>query len=114
MKEKITDEIRDIFAQSKNWLNLEVEYARLTIAEKGAILVSTMVIGAVCMLLGVAALSMFAFSLVEIFKFFLAPWLAFLCVGVLILIIVALIWVFRRALVLDPVCRLVTRLILDK
>ena len=34
MKEKLSDEIRDIIAQVKLWISCEAEYAKLTLAEK--------------------------------------------------------------------------------
>lgn len=34
MKTKITDEIKELLSQSVNWAKLEVEYFKLTAAEK--------------------------------------------------------------------------------
>ena len=50
MKEKLTDEIKDIFVQGRDWIKLEIEYAKLTVAEKFTLLLSAMIIGAICLL----------------------------------------------------------------
>lgn len=114
MKEKLTDELKSIAGQAKNWLGLEVEYAKFTIAEKGVLLMSAVALGMICLLLGVAALIMFAFALVEVFKLFLAPALAFASVGALVVAMLVAIYLLRKTLVINPICRLVTRIFLDK
>ncbi len=43
MKEKLTDERKELFTQGRDWVKLEVEYAKLTVAEKFTILASTMI-----------------------------------------------------------------------
>lgn len=114
MKEKLTDELKDIATQAKGWLGLEIEYAKLTVAEKGVVLMSSVALGAICLLLGVAALIMFAFALVEVFKLFLAPVFAYLSVGGLVLLMLIMIYIFRVDLVINPISRLVTRIFFDK
>ena len=44
MKAKITDEIKEIFSQGVNWAKLEIEYVKLTAAEKLIILMSVLII----------------------------------------------------------------------
>ena len=78
MKINLLEEIRSIFDQSKTWLRLELEYAKLTIAEKLTLLMSTLIIGFVCLLLGVVVLIMLAFSLAEAFRLIMDPALAYL------------------------------------
>ena len=78
MRLKIVDEIQNIFEQSKTWVSLEIEYAKLTLAEKMTMLLSTLIIGFICLLLGMVVLIMLAFCLVELFKAILCPALAYL------------------------------------
>ena len=68
MKEKLTDEIKDIFVQGRDWIKLEIEYAKLTVAEKFTLLLSAMIIGAICLLMGMVVLILLSFALVELFK----------------------------------------------
>lgn len=114
MKETLSEEIKDIFNQSKAWVSLEIEYAKLTVAEKLTILTSALVIGAVCLLLGIVVLIMLAFALVEVFKIFMPSGFAFLSVGGIICVLIILIYLFRKPILLDPIARLITRLFLEK
>ncbi len=82
MKAKITDEIKEIFSQGVNWAKLEIEYVKLTAAEKLIILMT--------------------------------PPLAYLSVGGIVLILLALVYLLRNQLVINPVAKFVSRLFLDK
>lgn len=114
MKEKLTDELRDLFTQGKDWVKLEVEYAKLTLAEKFTILASAMIIGAICLLLGIVVLILLSFSVVELFKMIMAPALAYLAVGGIVCLLIVLIFLFRRRILIDPIARFITRLFITK
>ncbi|MBD5196234.1 MAG: phage holin family protein [Muribaculaceae bacterium] len=114
MKEKLTDEIKDLLMQGKEWARLEVEYAKLTFAEKVTVLMSTLIIGAICLLMGMVVLIMLAFSLVELFKLMMAPALAYLTVAGIICVLALAIYLLRRPLMLNPIARFLTRLIISK
>lgn len=114
MKSKITDEIKDIFSQSVNWARLEVEYLKLTAAEKLIILISAMIIGGVIMLFLVPVLILLLFALVDTFKLFMAAPLAYLSVGGIVILLLLLLFLFRKPLVVNPVSRFITKVILEK
>lgn len=114
MKETLSEEIKEIFTQSKDWVKLEVEYAKLTVAEKLTVLMSALVIGAVCLLLGIVVLIMLAFALVEVFKMFMSAGFAFLSVGGIICIMILFLYLMRKPLLLDPIAKLITRLFIEK
>lgn len=114
MKEKLTDELRQMYKEARRWWDNQVDYVKLTAAEKFTILVSALVVGAICMFVGTIALVIFSFALAEVFRTFLSPALAYVCVGGIFLLLVALILILRRPLVLNPIARFITRLILDR
>lgn len=114
MKDNLSSEIKDIFTNGKNWLKLEIEYAKLTVAEKLTMLMSALIIGAVCLLLGIVVLILLAFALVEVFKSFMLPGLAYLSVGGIICILILLIYLLRKPILLDPIARLITKLFIEK
>lgn len=114
MKDKLTDEIKDLFSQGKDWVKLEVEYAKLTVAEKFTILTSAMIIGAVCLLMGMVVLILLAFALVEVFKMLMAPGLAYLSVAGVICIMILLLYLLRKPILLNPIARFITRLFINK
>ena len=114
MKHSLTEEIKELFSQGHNWLKLEIEYAKLTVAEKVTILMSVLIIGAVCLLMGMVVLILFAFALVELFKMMMVPALAYLSVGGIICLLIVLLYVFRKPILLNPIARFITRLFIDK
>lgn len=110
----ILEEIRKIVAHSKAWLQLEVEYMKLTLAEKITVLLSTLIIGFVCLLLSMTVLIMLAFSLSEVFKMLMSPALAYLSTAGALIVLVLIFYLLRRPLLLNPIARLISSLFFDK
>lgn len=113
MKPKITDEIKELFTQSINWAKLEVEYIKLTAAEKMIIIVSMMVISAVVLLLLLPAVMMFLFALAQVFISFMPVAVAYVCVGGIVVILLGLLVLFRKHLVINPVAKFISKVLLD-
>lgn len=114
MKEKLTDELKDILAQGRDWVKLEVEYAKLTVAEKFTVLLSAMIIGAICLLMGMVVLILLSLSLVELFKMMMVPALAYLAVSGIICLLILILYLLRNPLLLNPIVRFITRLLINK
>lgn len=114
MKEKLTDELKDILAQGRDWVKLEVEYAKLTVAEKFTILLSAMIIGAICLLMGMVVLILLSLSLVELFKMMMVPALAYIAVSGIICLLILILYLLRNPLLLNPIARFITRLLINK
>lgn len=113
MKEKFSDSLHSIYENGKRWIELEIEYAKLTAAEKITVLMTTLIFGAVCLLLGMVILILLAFALVNVFQSFLSAALAFLCVAGILVVFVALLFFLRKPLLENPISRLISKLILD-
>ncbi len=113
MKDNIIDHIKEIFKQSQIWLKLEVEYVKLTAAEKFTILLSTLILGAIILLIAMVAVILLSFALADVFKIFLSPAFAYLCVAGILLILILLIFIFRRPLLINPIARFITKLFCD-
>ena len=114
MKPKLTDELKELLTQSINWAKLEVEYLKLTAAEKLIILVSMMVISIVVLLLLLPAILMFLFALAQVFINFMPVAVAYVCVGGIVLVFLALLFVFRKSLVINPVAKFISKVLLDQ
>lgn len=114
MKNSIISEIKEIFTESHNWAKLELEYIKLTAAEKFTILLSTLILGAICLLIAMVVLILLAFSVVDVFKLFMPPALACLSVGGILLLLILIIYLLRKPLLLNPIARFITRLFCDK
>lgn len=110
----IVEDIRSIFEQSKTWLQLEVEYAKLTIAEKLTTLLSALIIGFVCLLLSMVVLILLAFALAEAFMLIMNAGLAYLATAGVICLLLALLYIFRKPVLLNPIAKLITRVFFDK
>ena len=113
MKEKIVDDVKDIFTQVVTWVKLEVEYAKLTAAEKCAMLMATLVMGLLMFLIGLVLLIVLSIMLIDVFRIFLAPWLACLCVAGILIVLMLLIFFLRKYLLINPIARFITKLFLN-
>lgn len=108
----LLDQIKTIIAQSKDWASLELEYAKLTAAEKITILAGMACTGLVCLMLGMTALILFGFSLAHLFSSFMNPALGYLSAGGLILLIIVAVYLLRTQLILNPIARILTKILL--
>lgn len=113
MKTKITDELKELITQGINWAKLEVEYLKLTAAEKMIILISMMVIGLVVLLLLLPAIMMFLFALAQVFIDFMPVAVAYVCVGGIVVLFLCLLVLFRKQLVINPVAKFISKVLLD-
>lgn len=113
MKPKFTDELREIVTQGISWAKLEVEYIKLTAAEKMIIIVSMMVIGIVVLLLLLPAILMFLFALAQVFISFMPVAVAYVCVGGIVLVLLGVLVLFRKQLVINPVAKFISKVLLD-
>lgn len=112
MRLKIIDDIQTIVEQAKKWASLELEYAKLNIAEKLTTILTFLIIGFLSALLGFVALILFGFALVELFKLIMAPALAFLTVGGIVILLLVLLLFLRKPLLFNPLAKLFTRILI--
>lgn len=95
-------------------LKLEVDYTKLTAAEKTTILLSRIFLVAITIVLGMSALLFLAFSLAHvIISATHNAVLAYLIVAFIFLVILLFIYAFKKQLILDPVARFVSKLFLS-
>ena len=114
MKSKITDEIKELLNQSISWAKLEVEYLKLTAAEKLIVLLSMMVIGGICLLLLLPAILMLLFALAQAFIHIMPVALAYVTVAAILLLVLCILIIFRKSLIINPVARFISRLLLER
>lgn len=114
MKEKTPNEFKSLFEQACRWLSLEFKYIKLTAAEKLTILFSALALCAILMLVSLIVLILLALCLVDVFKIMMSPWLACLSVGGILVILVMLVVLLKTQLIINPISRFVSRLIIDR
>lgn len=112
MKKNLNDEIKDVFIQGKEWVKMEVEYAKLTAAEKFSVLISTLILLFTLFLVGLVVLIVFAFALVDLFALFMPHALACVTVGGIYLLLVALLYLLRKPVIIDPIAKMISKLFL--
>ncbi|MBD5204649.1 MAG: phage holin family protein [Bacteroidales bacterium] len=114
MKEKLTEEIKEIYIHIRNWLKYEVTYTKLTLAEKMTILGATVAFAFVIMVLSLPILIMLSFALKGVFQLFMSAPLSYLCVAGVWILSIVIIYLFRKKLISDPIAKFITRLFFDK
>lgn len=111
MQEKISDQLKSIFAEAKETLKLNVDYAKLTASEKLTILFSTCVFGLIAFVLLSLMFFFVSLLIVNIISRGVGLIGAYaIMAGVYVALLVALV-LLRRRLIIDPIARAVTRLL---
>lgn len=107
------NQFRVLWAELRETLKLNLDYARLTAAEKLTMLITT------------AAIAMVVFVLLSLIVFFvslaIARWIAtgvgmiwaYFIMGGFYMLLIALVLIFRKQLVVNPISRFVSRLFLN-
>ena len=112
MKKNLNDEIKDIFVQGKDWVKMEIEYAKLTAAEKFSVLISTLILVIALFMVGLVVMIVFAFALVDLFSLFMVHALACVTVGGIFLLLLLVLYLLRKQLIINPIAKLISKLFL--
>lgn len=112
--ENFTGKTKDLFALIRKWIILQIDYTRITVAEKLSLLLGILAIGLVCMIFGAFFILLVSLALVEVFKTFLAPWLAYICVSGIYLVFIGILLMARKVLLINPLARFISKLLMEK
>lgn len=104
--------MKSAVGELKQWLTIEVEYLKMTAAEKASVLLSSLILVIVLFIVGMVVLIVFAFALVDLFNLFMPHALACVTVGGILLLLIGLLYLLRMPLVVNPITRLITKLFL--
>lgn len=101
-----------LWSELREYLDLKIEYTKLTAAEKLSILFATFVMIMVCLVFGVVILFYLTLAAANWIGESLGMPLAYsIMVGFYILLLVLTV-VFKRALIFNPISRIISKLIL--
>lgn len=108
------ENMQQLVAELKKYLMLQKEYTKLEITEKLSKLLSTLLLAALVVMLGVAVLFYLSFTLVYV----LAPLVgglmgSFAIITCFHLLLIVLLVLFRKKLIIEPVVRLIAGLFLE-
>lgn len=94
----------------RRYITLNIDYARLSAAEKVSILLSTVTFFMVGGLIAAFALMFLSFGIGHLLVKTIAPVWAFIYVAAFYVILFAVLVIWRRPLIVDPITRFITRL----
>lgn len=114
MKQSFADELKGLATLAKRYLRLQTDCIRLQAAEKSTLLISMLALGVICILLGALIVVLLAMSAVCAFGEILSPWLAYLCVAAILVVLVALLIILRKHLIINPIAKMISKLIYPK
>lgn len=97
----------------KNFLSLKAEDVKLLVCEKATVLLSTLIVCVVATILGACILFFLTFAAAQWIGESLGMAWAYLIIAGVYVILVALVLLLRRQLILDPVARFITKVILS-
>lgn len=97
----------------KAYLTLNIENIRLTVAEKLILLVTGALTLAFCIILGGIALLFITVAVAQVLHFWLPLWASYLIMAAVNLFVLLLLFILRRPLIINPVSRAITRIILS-
>lgn len=112
--DKSIENLEQLFFQLKKYVLLQKEYVKLEFVEKLTILASAIIITTIAIILGMMALFYLSFSLAYI----MAPYvgglnISFAIITVVLLLLLAFIYLFRKQLIVRPLTKFVTNLFIN-
>lgn len=102
-----------IYEEGKRLVSLEIENVRLLLTEKLTLLLGRIALVAVTFVVSSAALIFLSMSVADFLMRGLEPCWTYLIIGGFYVAIVVVIACFRRRLIVDPIARYISRVILD-
>lgn len=102
-----------IYGEAKRLVSLEIENARLLLTEKLTLLLGRIALVAVAFVVSSAALIFLSMSVADFLLRGMEPCWTYLIIGGFYVMIVIVIACFRRRLIVDPIARYISRVILD-
>jgi hypothetical protein len=113
-EDRSIESFEQLFVEIKKYLKLQKEFTLIKLTKKLAVLFATIVLAIVFLILGVAALFYFLFAL----AYLLEPYVgglqsSFAIIGLFDLLIIALLYIFRKRLIIKPAINFLAHLLLD-
>ena len=109
----IDNEYKQLWQQVKNHISLQLQYSKLTLAEKLTLLASRLILVMVAIMLGASVMLILSGALIVALAAVVEEtWIACLIVAAIYLVLLLLVFAYRHSLIIDPVTRFITKLLL--
>lgn len=112
MEQIRTGNFKRLFDIGIRYVTLQLDYAKLTAAEKLTVLLSTIAFFALAVTIGLITLVFISIGIGHWLSVTIAPYTAYLFVSLFYLLLLVLLIVFRRPLIFNPAARFISRLFL--
>ena len=98
----------------KKLIMLEIDFVKLTIAEKLVILLSAFMLSFIALIIVACAMLFISIGVVKMLSMVVPDWWGYIIIGVFyILLLIVLLWK-KRILKVNPISRLITKVMLHK
>lgn len=112
MEEK--NDIKTLIDEAKKQINLEIRYKKLTAVENISIFLSRIAFICVMSIVGVFAMFYILSTIYDLLQSATGhPWVANIILVAFLLLIMLLIYAFRKPLIIDPITRFVSKMFLN-
>ncbi len=112
-KPSIDDRVRSARQSLRRLIELYLENAKITTAEKLTLFCTAATVGVICLVLGLFALAFITVALIELLALAIPVWASYLIfAGIYAVIIIALI-LLREPLIMNPIARFLSKLLLE-
>jgi hypothetical protein len=103
--------LKAIYTSALRFLKGNIDSARLSAAEKLTILLSAVAFYAIVIMVAMVALIFISIGVGHLLATTIAPQLAYIYIALFYIVLLAILFAFRKALFLNPISRFVTRLL---
>lgn len=104
---------RHLYKEARRLVGLEVENARLMLTEKLTMLLGRVTLVAVCFVISACVLIFLSMSISDLLLESFTPWVTYMIVAGFYALLVCIVALFRRQLIVDPIARYLSRVLLD-
>lgn len=111
-KETTINNAKTLWDRIKTLATLKYEYAKLTFAERLTMILAAVLIGFAAFLLGIFAVCCFSIAIANLIAESLGVVWSAVIVGCFYLILIVLLFAFRKPLVINPLSRMITKMLL--
>ena len=104
---------KKLFNEARRYFSMEWDYTKLTAVEKLAVLLSAVAFVAVVIIIGTFILHYLFSALISILASAMGcAWCAHLIAAAILLVLLLVVFAFKKQLIVDPVARFVSKLFL--
>ena len=107
-------DLKQLFNNLKEYVHLHLDYLKLLSIEKITALFSMLIIALLVLLLSFGFLFFLTVSLKTCLAAYVDESVAYLLVAGIYVVLAAILVIFRKGLVINPLCRIISKIIIDK